>query len=100
MSDRLGELVRTNSEAILAVTTRDKHADYSRRVAITGSMYPDEDTHVETVTYGRAGNSMRLLFTLLVGPGTRIGRPLKLCGTLLRQPGHLLGRRARGRGGR
>ena len=90
LSDRLGELVRTNSEAILAVTTRDKDADYSRRVAITGSMYPDEDTHVETVTYGRAGNSMRLLFTLLVGPGTRIGRPLKLCGTLLRRPGQLL----------
>jgi cholesterol oxidase len=90
LSERLGQLVRTNSEAILAVTTRDKQADYSSRVAITGSMYPDEDTHVETVTYGRAGNSMRLLFTLMVGPGSRIGRPLKLCGTLIRSPGHLL----------
>jgi len=90
LSERLGCLVRTNSEAILAVTTRDRQADYSRRVAITGSMYPDEDTHVETVTYGRAGNSMRLLFTLMVGPGSRLGRPLKLCGTLLRSPGKLL----------
>jgi cholesterol oxidase len=90
LSDRLGYLVRTNSEAIMAVTTRDKDADYSERVAITGSMYPQSDTHVETVTYGRAGNSMRLLFTLLVGEGSRLGRPLKLIGTLIRHPGNLL----------
>jgi cholesterol oxidase len=89
LSDRLGYLVRTNSEAIMAVTTRDKEADYSERVAITGSMYPKPDTHVETVTYGRAGNSMRLLFTMLVGEGSRLGRPLKLIGTLVRHPGNL-----------
>ena len=90
LSSRLGKLVRTNSEAILAVTTRDRKADYSGRVAITGSMYPDEDTHVETVTYGRAGNSMRLLFTLMVGDGSRLGRPLRLLWTIVRQPGRLL----------
>src|SRR5919199_1978604 len=90
LSDRLGELVRTNSEAILAVTTPERHADYSRRLAITGSVDPDDDTHVETVTYGRAGNSMRLLFTLMVGDGSRLGRPLKLLRTLLREPRRLL----------
>ncbi len=87
LSECLGEKVRTNSEAILAVTTRDKEADFSKRVAITGSMYPDEDTHIETVTYGKAGNSMRLLFTLLVGEGSRLGRPLKLLRNLVTQPG-------------
>jgi cholesterol oxidase len=87
LSDRLGEKVRTNSEAILAVTTRQKDADFSKRVAITGSMYPDEDTHIETVTYGKAGNSMRLLFTLLVGEGSRFGRPLKLVRNIFTRPG-------------
>jgi cholesterol oxidase len=90
LSDRLGHLVRTNSEAIMAVTTRDREADYSQRVAITGSMYPEPDTHVETVTYGKAGNSMRLLFTLMVGEGSRLGRPLKLLWQLVRHPGKLV----------
>ena len=86
LSPRLGDLVRTNSEAILAVTAPDDGVDYSRRVAITSSIYPDPDTHIETVVYGRAGGSMKLLNTLLVGDGTRMTRPLKLLGQLVRHP--------------
>ena len=86
LSPRLGDLVRTNSEAILAVTAPDDGVDYSERVAITSSIYPDPDTHIETVVYGRAGGSMKLLNTLLVGDGTRLTRPLKLVGALLRHP--------------
>src|SRR3954465_3571706 len=41
ISDRLGELVRTNSEAILAVTLPDDTVDITKRVAISGSIYPD-----------------------------------------------------------
>ena len=71
VSDRLGELVRTNSEAILAVTAPDDAVDITKRVAISGSIYPDPDTHIETVSYGGGGDSMSLLYTLLVGDGTR-----------------------------
>ena len=78
VSSRLGELVRTNSEAILAVTAKDRSVDYTKRVAISGSIYPDANTHIETVSYGHAGDSMSLLHTLLVGDGTRVTRPLKL----------------------
>ena len=52
--------------------------DLIKRVAITSSIYPDPHTHIETVTYGDDGDSMRLLYTLLVGDGTRVTRPLKL----------------------
>jgi len=90
LSPRLGDLVRTNSEAILAVTAPDDGTDYSERVAITSSIYPDPDTHIETVVYGRAGGSMKLLNTLLVGDGTRLTRPLKLLATLLRHPARFL----------
>src|SRR4051794_20357122 len=75
ISDRLGELVRTNSEALLAVTLPDGGPDLTKRVAISSSVYPDPDTHIETVTYGRAGGAMYSLFTVLVGDGTRITRP-------------------------
>jgi cholesterol oxidase len=86
VSPRVGELVRTNSEAILAVTVPKGREDLTKRVAISSSVYPDPDTHIETVTYGRAGDSMSLLYTLMVGDGTRLTRPLKLLGAALRHP--------------
>jgi cholesterol oxidase len=87
ISHRLGELVRTNSEAILAVTVPpDYPDDLTKRVAISSSIYPDPYTHIETVTYGEAGDSMSTLYTLLVGDGTRVTRPLKLLGQILRHP--------------
>ncbi len=87
ISARLGELVRTNSESILAVTVPEDYPDdLIKRVAITSSIYPDPHTHIETVTYGNDGDSMHRLNTLLVGDGTRVTRPLKLIGQSLRHP--------------
>jgi cholesterol oxidase len=86
VSDRLGELVRTNSEAILAVTAPDDSVDYTKRVAISGSIFPDENTHIETVSYGHAGDSMSLLHTLLIGDGTKVTRPLKFLVAIARHP--------------
>jgi cholesterol oxidase len=86
LSDRIGELVRTNSEAILAVTLPPGAPDIQKRVAITGSIYPDPDTHIETVVYGGAADSMSSLYTVLVGDGTRVTRPLKLVRAAARHP--------------
>ncbi|GHE81300.1 cholesterol oxidase [Amycolatopsis deserti] len=69
VSRRLGYLSRTNSEAILAVRSRDRRADYTDGVAITSSMHPDEVTHVEPVRYGKGSNLMSLLATVLVDGG-------------------------------
>jgi cholesterol oxidase len=91
ISNRLGELVRTNSESILAVTVpEDYPQDLAKRVAITSSIYPDANTHIETVTYGDDGDSMHRLNTLLVGDGTRVTRPLKLLAQVLLHPKRLL----------
>jgi cholesterol oxidase len=90
ISERLGELVRTNSESILTVTVpEDYDESLIRRVAITSSIYPDPNTHIETVTYGNDGDSMHRLYTLLVGDGTRVTRPLKLLAQILRHPRRL-----------
>ena len=85
ISDRLGQLVRTNSEAMTAVTTPDDRG-WGRSVSITSSMHPTGDSHVEAVTYGPGGNVMGLMFTLLTGDGTRITRPLKLLAQICRHP--------------
>ncbi len=66
LSPRLGELTRTNSEAIVGASrdTVDPLRDFSRGVAITSSFHPDEHTHIEPVRYGRGSNAMALLKTL------------------------------------
>ena len=61
ISDRLGHLVRTNSESILAVTLPEGMARPWNDVAISASIYPRADTHIEFVTYGKHGDFMSLL---------------------------------------
>ena len=66
LSDRLGHLFRTNSEAMLGVDGGDPNVDHSRGVAITSSFHPDHETHVEPVRYAKGSNAMLLLGSLLV----------------------------------
>ncbi len=86
LSDRLGELVRTNTESIQAVTAPDDDRDFTKSIAITSSIYPDPDTHIEVVTYGDGGDSMSFLYTLLTGDGTRLTRPFMWIGQAIRHP--------------
>ena len=65
LSKRLGELTRTNSEAILGARTFRRDADFTKGVAITSSFHPDEHTHIEPVRYGKNSNAMGLLTTAL-----------------------------------
>jgi len=83
ISDRLGVLTRTNSEAILGAKSRDKSSDYTHGVAITSSFHPDANTHVEPVRYGRGSNAMSLLQTALTDGDGRGPRWLRWLGTLL-----------------
>ncbi|MFI9120356.1 GMC oxidoreductase [Streptomyces bikiniensis] len=93
ISDRLGELTRTNSEGLVGAQTTDrryrrKHgkerADFTRGVAITSSVHPDENTHIEPVRYGRGSNSMGSLTVLQVPYGAHRVRNWFL--NLLRHP--------------
>jgi cholesterol oxidase len=89
ISGRLGHLVRTNSESVLAVTAPNAATDYSKGVAISSSIYTDDDTHIESVTYGAHGDSQSLLFTLLNDRGGRKTRPLHFLLALIRKPSAL-----------
>ncbi|MEV6760771.1 GMC family oxidoreductase [Streptomyces sp. NPDC051105] len=75
LSDRLGDLTRTNSEALVGAQTDDRRyrrahgspkADFTRGVAITSSIHPDENTHIEPVRYGKGSNAMGGLSILQV----------------------------------
>jgi cholesterol oxidase len=90
LSERLGELVRTNSESILAVTVPEGGPDFTRSVAISSSIYPSPETHIEFVTNGPGGDSQSLLYTLLTGEGTRVTRPLRWAAAVIRHPLRML----------
>jgi cholesterol oxidase len=90
ISGRLGVLTRTNSEALGgALTTignRKKH-DFTHGVAITSSIHPDEDTHIEPVRYGKGSNAMGLLSTLMTDGGGQVPRWAKWLAQVARHPG-------------
>ncbi|WP_308016490.1 GMC family oxidoreductase [Jidongwangia harbinensis] len=91
LSDRLGVLTRTNSEALLGAQAAGvPRRPFSRGVAITSSFRPDPDTYIEPVRYGPGSNAMGLLSTLLVDGGGRVPRPVRFLGQALRHPGRLL----------
>jgi cholesterol oxidase len=86
ISRRLGELTRTNSEALLGATARAVDADFTRGPAITSSIHPDDTTHIEPVRYGKGSNAMGLLGTLLVDGDGRLPRPVRFLAIAARHP--------------
>jgi cholesterol oxidase len=86
ISDRLGYLTRTNSESLIGVRMWRPQQDYTQGVAITSSWYPDENTHIEPVRYGKGSNAMGLLNTLLTDGGTRRHRWAQFVRAMLRNP--------------
>jgi cholesterol oxidase len=74
LSDRLGVLTRTNSESIVGAGRyrQTDDLDLTHGVAITSSIHPSSDTHIEPCRYGKGSNAMGLLQTLMTdgsGPG-------------------------------
>jgi cholesterol oxidase len=72
VSETLGRLTRTNSEALdgAVATSVPESLELARGVAITTSFHIDERTHVENVRYGPGSNLMGALATVMV-PGDR-----------------------------
>jgi cholesterol oxidase len=92
ISDRLGVLTRTNSEALGGALTKlrnRKEHDFTQGVAITSSIHPDEYTHIEPVRYGKGSNAMGLLSTLMTDGGGRVPRWAKWLAHAARHPGQL-----------
>ncbi|GFE22649.1 GMC family oxidoreductase N-terminal domain-containing protein [Streptomyces nigrescens] len=94
LSGRLGELTRTNSEALVGAQTdnrryRKRHgtkADFTRGVAITSSIHPDSNTHIEPVRYGKGSNAMGAMSILQVPVDGRGSRATRWAANCLRHP--------------
>lgn len=88
LSDRLGYLSRSNSEALVgAAGTKQQTEDFSEGVAITSSFFPEEHTHVEPVRYGKGSNMMGLLATVLTDEEDGVPRWKTWLKTVAKKPG-------------
>ena len=76
ISQRLGDMVRTNSEALLGATARNWKTDYSKGVAITSIFEPDEVTSVEPCRYPAGSSLIRFLAGPLIDAGGGIMKRL------------------------
>ena len=76
LSDKLGVLTRTNSSPSWAPGGwRSSDLDLTHGVAITSSIHPTPDTHVEPCRRGKGSNAMGLLQTLMTdGPARAVQR--------------------------
>ncbi|MER5300627.1 GMC family oxidoreductase [Streptomyces lasiicapitis] len=104
VSGRLGELTRTNSEALVGAQTTDRRyrkqhgggllgtggkVDFTKGVAITSSIHPNDTTHIEPVRYGKKSNAMGGM-TLLQVPYTMKGGKARVAGWLANTARHPL----------
>jgi cholesterol oxidase len=92
LSDKLGELTRTNSESIVGAGKLkvDPAMDLTKGVAITSSFHPTADTHIEPVRYGKGSNAMGLLQTLMTDGGGTTPRWVKFLGVVAKNPMQML----------
>jgi len=86
ISKRLGDLVRSNSENLQAITSRERDTDYSKGITISSVIRADEVTYVEPVRFSDGSSLIRNLGAPLVD-GERIPiRLLKVLWAIIRHP--------------
>lgn len=92
LSPRLGEEVRTNSEALLGSGARNNGTDYSEGIAISADARVDSVTHIQPVRYPKGSSFIRLLALPLIESRRRqfLSRLARLAAQVVRSPGDLL----------
>ncbi|WP_338864829.1 GMC oxidoreductase [Myxococcus stipitatus] len=86
LSERLGDGVRTNSEALVGVVSGRKEHDLSKGIAIGSILHTDERSHLEPVRYPEGSGFFRLLMAPQVRGARMLSRMARLVGLLVRHP--------------
>lgn len=86
LSDALGKLSRTNSESLVGAIMPKSKMDFSEGAAITSSFFPNKNTHVEPVRYGKGSNMMGLLQTIMTSSDSALVRTKQWISTAIQQP--------------
>jgi len=91
ISPRLGQLVRTNSEAITSILSRDPDADLSRGPAISSHFFPDPTTRIFQNRLAPNESFLRLHHGPLIDGERPTARAVRTIATMLAHPGRTLG---------
>jgi cholesterol oxidase len=86
LSERIGRAVRTNSEALIGVTTRRRDIDLSRGIAIGAIVQTDPHSHLELVRYPAGSGVFRLLAAPHVTAHGMLRRMTQVLVELIRHP--------------
>jgi cholesterol oxidase len=90
ISARLGDMVRTNNEALLGSVARRADVDYSKGLAITSIFRADPLTTIEPVRYPAGSSAMRLLGGPMIESGGFLSRLAQSLLDIVRHPGDFL----------
>ena len=86
LSDRVGDRVRTNSEALVGVTTQRRDLDLSEGVAITSILHTDDQSSVEPCRFSPGSGFFRILATPHAPGRTLLQRLRNATKRVLRDP--------------
>lgn len=86
ISQRLGDLVRTNNESLLGVIARDDTSDFSQGIAITSIVHADPITTIEPVRYSAGSSMMRLLTGPIIDGGSGLSRLARSAWEVISRP--------------
>ena len=87
ISQQLGNMVRTNSEALLGASARSMKVNYSEGIAITSIFHADDVTTVEPVRYPAGSGLMRFLTGPLIEfTGSGLSRFFKTAAQIVKRP--------------
>jgi cholesterol oxidase len=88
LSPMLGEVVRTNSEALTSIVSRTREPDYSKGVTITSIFQADEVTYIEPVRLPEGSSFLaKVLAVPLIEAGDNIPfRMIKTLWEIVRHP--------------
>ena len=89
LSPRLGEKVRTNSEALLGSVARNSDINFSEGIAITSIFNADNLTRIEPVRYPDGSSVMRFVSAPLISQGDSV--PVRMLKSLWWTLTHPLG---------
>lgn len=91
LSPRLGDHVRTNSEALVGVRSTRADVNMSHGIAIAAGVHVDKDTHIEVVRYSEGSDFLGFLSTVMTdGEGGPWRRRLRWLTNVIVHPGQFL----------
>jgi cholesterol oxidase len=86
LSPRLGDFVRTNSEALIQVVSEKRDHDLSDGIAISSIVNTDDNSHIEPCRYSSGSGFFRFLCTAHVVGDSTLERVVNLIKFIIKKP--------------